>query len=163
MTAMRRVGLLVCGEPMRGDDGVAAAILAALPATTRGLADVREVSGLMPDDLIASAGPVILLDAVHGPPAGTVVDLPLDRLGVLVEAGASPGSTHALPLPMVLRIVEHLAGGPPEGRFIGVAGVSFTLGSPLSGPVRESVRAAAARLGHWIRVLAHAGVAARCA
>lgn len=160
---MRRVRLLACGEPMRGDDGVASAILAALPATSRALADVREVSGLMPDDLTAFAGPVIVLDAVHGPPPGTVIDLPLSHLGVLVEAGASPGSSHALPLPMVLRIVEHLAGTPPEGRFIGVAGGSFALGSRLSGPVRRSVDAAAARLGHWIRVLAHVGTAARCA
>jgi Ni,Fe-hydrogenase maturation factor len=117
---MRHVSLLVCGEPMRGDDAVAARILEALPPTTRSLVDVRSVSGLMPDDLLETQGPVIVLDAVHGPAAGTVVDLPLDRLGGLVEAGAAPGSSHVLPLPMVLRIVEHLAGSLPEGRFIGV-------------------------------------------
>ena len=163
MSAVRHVSLLVCGEPMRGDDAVAAQILAALPATTRRLVDVRNVSGLMPDDLLETHGPVIVLDAVHGPAAGTVVDLPLDRLGGLVEAGASPGSSHALPLPMVLRIVEHLAGGLPEGRFIGVAGSSYALGAPLSHPALEAVAPAAARLGHWIRVLAHPRTAARCA
>jgi len=160
---MRRVSVLVCGERMRGDDAVAAEILAALPATTRSLVDVRDLSGLMPDDLLESTGPVIVLDAVHGPPAGTVVDLPLDRLDVLVESGASPGSSHALPLPMVLRIVEHLAGGLPDGRFIGVAGTSFTLGASLSQPVSDAVPSAAARLGHWIRVLAHPRTAVRCA
>jgi hydrogenase maturation protease len=160
---MRRVSVLVCGEPMRGDDAVASRILAALPATTRSLVDVRDVSGLMPDDLLDPTGPVIVLDAVHGPVAGTVVDLPLDRLGGLVASGASPGSSHVLPMPMVLRIVEHLAGGLPEGRFIGVAGSSYVLGAPLSHPAHEAVAPAAARLGHWIRVLAHSRTAAQCA
>ena len=63
MSAVRHVSLLVCGEPMRGDDAVAAQILAALPATTRRLVDVRTVSGLMPDDLVETQGPVIVLDA----------------------------------------------------------------------------------------------------
>ena len=160
---MRRVSLLVCGEPMRGDDAVAPRILAALPATTRSLVDVREIGGLMPDDLLEPGGPLIVLDAVHGPAAGTVVDLPLDRLDRLVADGAAPGSSHALPMPMVLRIVEHLAGGLPEGRFIGVAGSTYALGASLSPPVLGAVAPAAARHGHWIRVLAHSRTAARCA
>jgi hydrogenase maturation protease len=160
---MRRVTLLVCGEPMRGDDAVAERIVGLLPATTRSLADVCHVGALMPDDLMGVGGPMILVDAVHGLPPGSVIDLPIDALGELVEAGAAPGSTHALPLPMVLGLVEQLTGALPEGRFIGVAGWGYGLGSPLSEPVVDAVGPAAARLGHWIRVLAHARRGQVCA
>ena len=37
---MREVSLLVCGEPMRGDDALAAAIVERLPATTRRLVTI---------------------------------------------------------------------------------------------------------------------------
>lgn len=160
---MRQVTLLVCGEPMRGDDAVADRIVAMLQATTRSLTDIWHVGALMPDDLIGAGAPVILVDAVHGLPAGSVIDLPIDALGELVEAGIAPGSTHALPLPMVLGIVQQLSGGLPEGRFIGVAGAEYGLGAPLSEPVAGAVGPAAARLGHWIRVLAHARRLPACA
>jgi hydrogenase maturation protease len=156
---MRRVTLLVCGEPMRGDDAVAERIVGMLPATTRALTEVCHVGALMPDDLIGAGSPVILVDAVHGLPPGSVIDLPIEALGELVEAGIAPGSTHALPMPMVLGLVEQLAGGLPEGRFIGVAGAGYGLGSPLA----DAVEPAAARLGHWIRVLAHARRLPACA
>lgn len=160
---MRRVTVLVCGEPMRGDDAVAERILGMLPATTRSLSDVCHVGALMPDDLIGAGAPVILVDAVHGLPAGSVIDLPIDGLAALVEGGVAPGSTHALPLPMVLGLVEQLAGGLPEGRFIGVAGAAYSIGAPLSDAVVDAVAPAAARLGHWIRVLAHARRTPACA
>ena len=160
---MRRVTLLVCGEVMRGDDAVAERIVALLPATTLSLADVCHVGALMPDDLIGAGAPVIIVAAVHGLPAGSVIDLPIDALTELVEAGVAPGSTHALPLPMVLGLVEQLAGRLPEGRFIGVAGAGYGLGSPLSKPVVDAIGPAAARLGHWIRVLAHARRLPACA
>ncbi len=160
---MRRVTLLVCGEPMRGDDAVAEQIVGSLPATTRSLTEVCHVGALMPDDLIGAGAPVILVDAVHGLPAGSVIDLPIDSLAELVEGGVAPGSTHALPLPMVLGIVEQLAGSLPEGRFIGVAGAAYGIGAPLSDPVVDAVAPAAARLGHWIRVLAHARRMPACA
>ena len=160
---MRRVTLLLCGEPMRGDDAVAERIVDLLPATTRSLADVCHVGALMPDDLIGAGAPVILVDAVHGLPPGSVIDLPIDGLTELVEAGIAPGSTHALPLPMVLALVEQLAGRLPAGRFIGVAGAGYGLGSPLSEEVAEAVGPAAARLGHWVRVLAHARRLPACA
>ena len=155
VTEMRHVTILVCGEPMRGDDAVGEAVVRALPATTLQLGEVCHVGGLMPDDLMAAGAPVIVVDAVHGLPAGTVVDVPLAALPELPAVGATPESTHAIPLPTVLGIVERLAGELPEGRFIGVAAGTDLIGAPLSEPVREAVDACAARLGHWIRTLAH--------
>lgn len=163
MSAVRRVTVLVCGETLRGDDAVAEALVRALPDSTRRLGEVCHVGGLMPDDLMAAGSPVIVVDAVRGLPAGTVVDLPLDALPELAASGISPASTHALPLTTVLGIVERLTGSVPEGRFIGVAGDDFGLGDPLSEDVREAVEPCAARLGHWVRTLAHETGAVTCA
>lgn len=160
---MRRVRLIVCGEAMRGDDAVGERIVGALSPTTRALAEICHVGGLMPDDLVGAGSPVILVDAVHGLPAGTVVDLPLEGLTSLIGAGAAPGSTHALPLPTVLGIVESLSGSLPEGRFIGVAGSGYGMGAALSDAAHDAIEPAAARLAHWIRVLAHPGRLPACA
>jgi hydrogenase maturation protease len=148
---------------MRGDDAVAAAVVNAMPPTTRRLIEAVHVGGLMPDDLVAAVPPVIVIDAVHGLPAGVVVDRPLDELADLFDAGITPGSSHALPLPMVLKIVERLNGALPEGRFIGVAGEAFGLGMGLSDRVAGAVDPAASVLNHWIRVLAHERRAVACA
>jgi hydrogenase maturation protease len=162
---MGRVVLLVCGEPMRGDDGVAQAVLAALAPTTRSLAEVREVGQLMPDDLCdVGDAPVVLLDAVDGIAAGELVDLPLTRLSDACARGLSPASSHALPIPLTLGVVERLAGKLPEGRFLGVGAASYAIGASLSPPVQEAVAACSEQLGEWIRVLGGAsGRADACA
>ncbi len=160
---MRVVTVLVCGEPMRGDDGVASEVLQHLPATTHSLLRVEHVGLLTPDHLLAADGPVILLDAVDGPPAGEVVDMPLSRLMAASDAGISPASSHGLPLRASIQIVERLAGAMPEGRFIGVAGADYQLGAPLSTAVRDAVPRCAERLNHWARVLAHGTRSSTCA
>lgn len=152
---MRRVTLLVCGDALRGDDAVAGAVLEALPASTLALADVRHVGQLMPDDLLGTNGPIILLDAVEGPAAGEVIDLPLASLLEAHGSGINPASSHALPLPITLAIAERLGGGLPEGRFVGIAGSDYRIGAPLSPRVRDAVPRCAARLNHWVRALAH--------
>lgn len=163
MSPMRRVTILACGEPLRGDDAVADALVRALPEPARRLADVRHVGALMPDDLRSAGSPVIVVDAVLGLPAGTVVDLPLDEVASLGARGIAPASSHALPLATVLAIAERLAGALPEGRFIGVAGDGFALGDSLSSEVRAAVAPGAARLGHWCRTLAAQGTVGTCA
>ena len=162
---MSRVVLLVCGEPMRGDDGVAQAVLDALPPEMRGLTDVREVGQLMPDDLCdLGDAPVVLLDAVDGIAAGELVDLPLTGLSDACARGLSPASSHALPIPLTLGVVEHLAGKLPEGRFLGVGAASYAIGASLSPPVQDAVSACCAQLGEWIRVLGgESGRADTCA
>jgi hydrogenase maturation protease len=159
---MRDVRLLVCGEPLRGDDALAAAIVDALPATTRHLVTLWHVAAPMPEDLVDAPGPVIILDAVRGPAPGEVIDLPLAAL-LAPEHETAAASSHALPLPAVIGIVEQVRGSLPEGRFIGIAATRFTLGAPLSASVRMALPAATARLGHWIRVLAHAHAVPSCA
>ena len=155
MMPMRTVTILVCGDAMRGDDGVAAEILRRLPPTTLHLADVRHVGGLMPDDLLAAPEPIIVLDAVAGPTPGEVIDLPLGRLRAGSGAALAPHSSHGLPMQAVLAIAERIGGELPGGRFIGIAGDEFGIGTAISDAAMAAVPLAAARLGHWVRVLAH--------
>lgn len=152
---MRRVTILVCGEPLRGDDGVAAAVLAHLRPTTLALVRLEQVGQLTPDHLLAARGPVIVLDAVDGPPAGEVIDLPLRSLSSADAAGVRPASSHGVPIPVAVRIADRLRGGLPEGRFIGVAGAQYRLGTPISEVVLDAVPHCAERVDHWARVLAH--------
>ncbi|HEX9635619.1 MAG TPA: hydrogenase maturation protease [Candidatus Limnocylindria bacterium] len=159
---MRRVTLLACGDPMRGDDAVAATVVEALPASTLALVQVRQVGQIMPDDLLDTDGPLILVDAVKGPAPGEVIDLPLASLLDGQSSGIIPASTHALPLPITLAIAERLGGELQEGRFIGVAGGGYEIGAALSPAVREAVLPCAARLDHWIRVLAHESRTGAC-
>jgi len=155
------VTVLVCGEPMRGDDALALAVLDALSPTARAMADVRHVGQLMPDDLHPHASPVIVLDAVAGLAPGTLVDLPLDRLAAASASGDfTAASSHALPLPITLGIVERLAGGLPTGRFVGIGGADYTLGAGLSPAVRDAIVPCAARVSEWLTTLAEEGPAA---
>jgi hydrogenase maturation protease len=161
---MPPVTLLVCGEPMRGDDALALAVLDALTPSARAMADVRHVGQLMPDDLHPHASPVIVLDAVDGPAPGTLVDLPLDGLAAASAGGDfNPASSHALPLPITLGIVERLSGGLPDGRFLGIGGADYTLGAGLSPAVRDAIAPCAVRLSEWLTVLAKQEGAAACA
>lgn len=160
---MARVTVLVCGEPLRGDDAVGPRVADALSARVRRRAEVRQVGGLMPDDLLDGAGAVIVVDAVRGLAPGSVVDVPLGDLTRLEASGAGPASSHALPLASVVAIAEHLEGGALRGRFIGIGGASFELGAPMSPPVEAAVRPAAARIAARVRVLAHREVPAPCA
>ena len=160
---MRRVTVLVCGEPMRGDDAVAAAVLGRLRPTTLALLRVEQVGQLTPDHLLAVRGPVILLDAVDGPPAGEIIDLPLASLLSADATGVRPASSHGVPMPMAIGIADRLGGGLPEGRFIGVAGAQYGLGARLSDAVTDAVPLCAERVDHWARVLAHGTRQPTCA
>lgn len=161
---MPRVTLLVCGEPLRGDDALGLAVLDALPPGARAMAEVRHVGQLMPDDLHPHASPVIVLDAVAGPAPGTLVDVSLDRLAAASAGGDfNPASSHALPLLITLGIVERLPGGLPDGRFVGIGAADYTIGAGLSPAVRDAIAPCAARLSEWLAVLASPEGPAACA
>jgi hydrogenase maturation protease len=160
---MGQVVVLVCGEPMRGDDSVGAAVAQALPASVRAMAEVRHVGQLMPDDLHGLSAPVIVVDAVEGVEPGAVVDLSFDGVIDAASAGLTPASSHALPLPLTLGVVERLGGHLPEGRFLGVGAASYEVGAPMSAAVAAAVGPCSARLGEWIRVLAASAGVVPCA
>jgi hydrogenase maturation protease len=148
--------VLACGDELRGDDGVAAHAVRALPPEALAGAEVRIVDALQVEDLVAlpQEARVVIVDAVAGPPAGQLVELDLAVLG---SGGAGSGgagqlesvaSSHQLPLAEVLALAGLLRGQPLAGRFVGVGIRSVAFGSGLSEPVvaaLPALTAAAAR------------------
>ena len=135
----RCVTVFACGETLRGDDGMAAAAVRGLPASIRGLADVRRVAALRPEDVmdLPAGQRVLIVDAVVGPEPGDLVRLDLDALAFRAVP-LRAGSSHQLPIAMVIGLAEAL-GSRHDGVFMGLAGSSFEPGAPLSGPVRRAL------------------------
>jgi hydrogenase maturation protease len=161
---MRTVTILVCGEPLRGDDGVAIAVADGLARSTRSGLEIRRVGSLMPDDVVDVEGPVLVLDAVAGPEPGTFVDLPLAAVAADSTLAPPARSSHALSVPATLGIAARLRdGGLPPGRFLGVAVGRVGIGDELSQEVAAAVPRVVRRAGAWVRALGVRGGLAPCA
>ena len=132
------VTLLACGEPLRGDDGVAHAAVDSLPERALHGAEVHHVSALSPEDLagLDPGSTTIIVDAVVGIPFGEVVRYDLERLPA--HAPIRPSSSHQLPLDMVMGLAK-LMGWEPHGAFIGVGAARFDHGNALSPEVSGAV------------------------
>jgi hydrogenase maturation protease len=154
--APRRVTILVCGEPMRGDDALALEAVRALDPTTREAAEIREVGQLSPDELLDAPEPVIVVDAVSGPPPGELVDLTLGDLAAAGGPTPRASSSHALPLATAVSLSVRLRGAPPEGRFLGLAGADYGLDAPLSATIRAALPRLTARIVACVAELAAA-------
>lgn len=146
------VRLLVCGTADRGDDGAALAavarLLPALPDDLRSTIEVHRCGQLDPLDLVAPDGACgavsVVLDTVVGVEPGSVVTLPLSRLGSPTAGGAgapTPRSTHALAPDAVVRLAEAIADEPVEGTFIGIGGRWFGYGQRFSRDVTAGLPA----------------------
>ena len=143
--------LLVCGDPARGDDGAALAAVDRLEVGQRDGIQIRRVGQLEPDELVAalSAGPCLVVDAVHGVEPGQVVEIPLRQLAG--GDGPVPASTHALPIPVVIGLAEALGADIDDGTFIGIGGRTFGLGRGLSTETERGLDACAGAIGRRIR------------
>jgi hydrogenase maturation protease len=131
-----RATLFIIGHPSRGDDGAAEAALGRIARPVLEAVDVVRAPDLDVETLMG-AGPVVVVDAIRGPEPGKIV---VWSLAEVAELPAAPtASTHGLPLPAVLKLAAALGGHPLEGRFVGIAGARFTIGSPLSAPVRAAL------------------------
>jgi hydrogenase maturation protease len=137
--------VFACGNGLRGDDGVATRAVRLLAPDIRRHIEVRYVSALGPQDLVAlpAAVRVVIVDAVVGPPPGTVVSLDLED----IPASRSPGagrftaSSHQLPLGDVIALGRVLRDAPLEGSFVGLAIASVAVGTDVSAPVRAALPA----------------------
>jgi hydrogenase maturation protease len=130
------VEVLACGAIDRGDDGagvIAVGRLAdALPADVH----IRIVGQLDIDDLLAvpkGAGAVVV-DTVVGVDAGWIVEIPFNGLAGRA-AGVRPRSSHALSIPETVAVASIIRGRPLQGMIVGIGGVDFGFGEPLSWPV----------------------------
>lgn len=139
MTSGLRWSVIACGEPERGDDGVALDVVARLDPEIAGGVAIRPVRQLSPEDLVDAldAGRVLLLDAVRGIPAGTVIELPLGELRDRPPDWSA--TTHVLPIGSVVRLAAALGAPLEHGWFIGIGGTRFDLGAGLSSTVHGAL------------------------
>jgi hypothetical protein len=129
-----RATLFIIGHPSRGDDGAAEAALGRIARPVLETVDVVRAPDL---DVEALMGAGRRRRRRHPwPEPGRIVVWSLARWPT---AGRPTASTHGLPLPAVLKLAAALGGHPLEGRFVGIAGARFTIGSPLSAPVRAAL------------------------
>ncbi|MBX3028960.1 MAG: hydrogenase maturation protease [Chloroflexi bacterium] len=151
--------VLACGEPLRGDDAAAAAVVAMLDPAIRDLAEVRVRPSVGLEELLAIPDdqPVIIVDAVLGPEPGTLIRTSL----VTLEETAQPWvpiSGHQLPLAQTLAIAEVL-GWTVRGTFLGVGAASCVIGESLSPAVADALPGLCALLEVEIEALAGPTVA----
>lgn len=148
-----RVWLLVCGERMREDDGVAEAAVALLPDDARALARVEIVGLLSVESLldVPADAAVVVADAAAGIAPGEVVTVALERIA---RDGVFPATTHVMPPDQVIALAAELGGRMPRGVFVGVGGVEFGFGEELSATVKAALPDYVAALAGAIRRLA---------
>ena len=103
--------------------------------------EVRRHPDLRTEDLLdlPEGVRVLIIDAVVGPPPGTVVSLPLGEL--CDRPPFTPRSSHQLPIDLVVGLVGVIRSRPVEGVFVGLAGHRFGYGTPLSRAVRAALPA----------------------
>jgi len=129
--AEARVWLLVCGERMREDDGVADAAFEALPADVLALVHVEHVGVLSVESLldVPDGAGIVVADAAAGVAAGAVVRIPLSEVR---RDGVFPSTTHVTPPDEIIAAASALAGREIGGLFVGVGGAAFGFGDRLS-------------------------------
>jgi hydrogenase maturation protease len=149
-----RVRVLLCGEPLRGDDGAAIRAGGLLPVEVKALAEVLPLVQLTVEALldIPNDMSVVIADAAVGVPPGRTVVLPLEL--VAQPGGAAPASSHSMPPPQVLALAGEMRGSLPRGVFVGVGGADFGFGERLSPAVEEGMGAFVEALVTAIRTLA---------
>lgn len=147
------VRVLVCGEPLRGDDGAAIQAIQGLGPDTSALAEVVEVGQLSAEALldVPEGMAVVVVDAAVGVEPGTTVTLPLEDVG---GGGAMPASSHALPPDQAIGLAAEMRGAPLRGSFVGIGGAEFGFGERLSPAVEAGLPAFASALAAEVRRLA---------
>ena len=154
--ARNRVHVLICGEPLRGDDAAAPLAAEMLPPDVLALATITELGQLGVEALlnVPADAAVVVADAAVGIPAGRIVVLPLEDVARPAGSGASPASSHTLPPDQVLALADEMRGWPLRGTFVGIGGAEFRFGEPPSEEVAAALPAFAAALADEIRRLA---------
>jgi hydrogenase maturation protease len=149
------VHVLVCGETLRNDDGVAIRAAEMLGDDVRALAEVVVVGQLSLESLLdlPEDATAIVADAAFGIEPGRVVTLPLRALAVSgsMPGVAFPASTHSLPPDQIVALAAELRGSMPRGVFVGIGGADFDFGERLSPAVAAALPAYVAALSEAIR------------
>ncbi|MDE3154179.1 MAG: hydrogenase maturation protease [Acidobacteriota bacterium] len=139
------------GNPLRGDDGVGAAVVRRLRTRVWPGVAVRELDGdgtaLM--EQWSGAAAVVVVDAmVSGAAPGTIARF--DAVREPLPAGAFHLSTHALGLSDAIELARAMEALPPSLIVYGVEGEGFDAGAPLSAAVAAAVPVVAERIAREI-------------
>jgi hydrogenase maturation protease len=159
----RRDLLIGIGNPLRGDDGVAALLLEELaeewPAKRLAVAELQVVHQLTPElaAVVAGARRVLFVDACVAP---QTVEPWIERLDPLEaqpasEGGAGRGSgslgSHQLAPATLLALANLLFGWRGEGALLRVPAFAFPHGPRLSPPLERALPRARHLLRQWLR------------
>jgi hydrogenase maturation protease len=136
----RRVVVFACGDPLRGDDSVAARACKTLPPEALARAQVKLIGALEAEYLrdLPPGVRAVVVDAVVGPPVGDIVEMELFEMSGRAERVVTT-STHQLPLDQVVAIGQLLRDEPVEGRFIGVGIKAVEIGAEPTDEVEAAV------------------------
>lgn len=157
MTEQPRWLLAAVGNADRGDDGIGAAVLAALqqgrlPADVRLLTPCREPARLL-DELGRVQGAWLVDAARGGTEPGTITRLDL-ACGRLPARAGSGASSHGFGLASALELARALGRLPDPCVVYAVEADCFDHGAGLSAPLRRAVAEVARRLQAEIAALA---------
>jgi hydrogenase maturation protease len=144
-----RVRLIVLGAADRGDDALGPLAVAGLPPDIWSLVDVRICASLDLIDLIdvPDGGACLVVDAARGLAPGTLRFIPFDRfLRRRANDLPDPRSSHELPVPELVRLVNVIRKGLPRGGFLVAGGSRFGLGELPSREVAQAIPMMAAAI-----------------
>jgi hydrogenase maturation protease len=142
---MSRVIILACGNPLRGDDGVALEIIRRLEGTDLDCeTEFCCMQQWTPElaETISKSDLTIFVDASEDIPAGTM------RLEALsIRHKQSSVTTHSLNAEQLLSLARELYARTPGKAFLlAIGGESFELGGPLSEVVQGVISRACAEI-----------------
>jgi hydrogenase maturation protease len=150
-----RVVVFVCGERLRGDDGVALRAVELLAPEVAAMATIVPLGQLSIEALldVSESTLVVLADAAFGVEPGRIVTVPLAALAASggVAGVPFPASTHSLAPDQVVALAAELRGSMPRGSFVGVGAADFGLGKGLSPAVEAALPDYVAALEDAIR------------
>ncbi len=152
-----RVRLIVLGSVDRGDDALGPLAVAELSPDVWPMVDVRLGSSLDVLDLadVPPGGSCVVIDAARGLEPGTIAFIPFQRfLGRAADRLPAPRSSHELPLPDLVRLVQVVRGSVPRGGFLVAGGLHFGLGELPSREVALAIPALVAAIEDTIGRLA---------
>ncbi len=147
-----RVLVLGLGNDLAGDDAAGLLVARAVREDLRGLADVAEsgASGIALIEELAGYDRVIVVDAIRTGrrPPGEVVELDLRDVGPVVAP-----SLHQAGLPELAAVAARLGLAFPEHLIVMAVEVldPYTIGAPVSAPVRRALPEIARRVRAQVR------------
>jgi hydrogenase maturation protease len=147
-----RAAAVCLGSPFRGDDAVGPLVAQRLRAAGATVLDCREEPTRLVD-LWDELDTLVVVDAVRtGAPAGTLHRIDVGAGPLPREVGLA--STHAVGVADALELGRALGRAPRRVVLLGVEGVAFAMGDPVSPPVEaaldELMAAALAELGREV-------------